>query len=518
MSPRMGPSVGPIQTVLAARGHGGYRQYRIPALAVTNAGTLLAVYDGRPTLDDLPSPADLVLRRSTDGGATWEPQRILRTGTGLHGFGDASLLVDRDTGTIFCFHAATTRWGFFESREGTAQTQHVDLSVSTDDGRSWSHRRITGQLKRPGIRGIFAASGAGTQIAAGAHAGRLLQPCVVLLSRDGRIAAAVAHSDDHGQNWTLGNPLDPAADGTHTNESSVAALPDGSVLLHSRATPHRLTARSADGGATFTRPVPVRQLPDPSDNGSVLALSGGGLVATHNAHQYLRRNTVLRHSPDDGTTWSAGIVLCPGPSAYSTTVQLPDGSVGVLYERGAYEEIVFARVPLADLTAQDVTNPPDDDTNPDHGPRPLPGHPDLLVELVPRSITTAPPKDWTFTEPHLVLGQADAGYGAAGKEVGQAAAQLVASRADLLANYGPPAPGIRPGDTLTYSAAVTNRGTKPVTVRPSGDVDGHAQQLAPGATAVWLHLNHRTTAPGSRPRIDWAVEHGPVPPNQTIRP
>ena len=513
-----GDPVGLFQTVLAARGTGGYRQYRIPALAVTNAGTLLAAYDGRPTLDDLPSPADLVLRRSTDGGNTWGSQRILRTGTGLHGFGDPSLLVDRHTGAVFCFHAATTQWGFFESLEGTAQTQHVDVSVSTDDGRSWSHRRITDQVKRPGIRGIFAASGAGTQISAGAHAGRLLQPCVVLLSDGGRIAAAVAHSDDHGHSWSLGEPLQPAADGTHTNESSVAALPDGSVLLHSRATPHRLAARSVDGGATFTRPVPVPRLTDPSDNGSLTALAGGGLLATHNAHPHLRRNTVARHSPDSGATWSDGIVLCPGPSAYSTAAQLPDGSIGVLYERGAYEQIAFARIDLADLTARDVTNPPDDDTNPSHGPRPLPDHPEIWVEIVPRSITPAPPQDWTFTEPFLVLGQADAGYGAAGKEVGQAAAQLVASRADLLANYGPPAPGIHAGDTLTYSAAVTNHGPAEVAVRPHGDLDGPLRRIAPGATAVWLHLNHLSTDPDTPPRIAWTVESGPILPNQPIQP
>lgn len=521
-------SAGPLatgQTVLATRGAGGYRQYRIPALALTTAGTLLAVYDGRPTLDDLPSPADLVLRRSTDDGETWEPQRILRTGTGLNGFGDASLLVDPDTGTIFCFHAATTQWGFFESLEGITHTQHVDLSVSTDDGHSWSHRRITGQLKRPGIRGIFAASGAGTRIGHGPFAGRLLQPCVVLLAGEGRIAAAVAHSDDHGHSWSLGEPLEPAADRTHTNESSLAALPDGTVLLHSRATPHRLSARSVDGGATFTRPVPVPELPDPSDNGSVLGLAGGGLVATHNAHRHLRRNTVVRHSPDAGTTWAGTVVLCPGASAYSTAAQLPDGSIGVLYEAGAYEEIVFARIPLAALTVPAALNPAPHpaDADPAHGPRPLPGHPELQVEVVPRSITPAAPQHFRFTEPHLVLAQADAGYGVAGKEVGQAAAQLVASRVDLLANYGPPAPGIHPGDTLTYSAAVTNHGTFPVTVYPHGDVDAEARTIAPGTTAVWLHLNHLNrlnhlaTAAGAPPRIDWAVESGPDVPRSPLR-
>ena len=100
------------------RGVGGYRQYRIPALAVSTRGTLLAAYDGRPNLDDLPNPIDLLLRRSYDNGVTWEPQQLVRTGSGLHGFGDPSLLVDTETGRIFMFHAAGTHAGFFEAVAG----------------------------------------------------------------------------------------------------------------------------------------------------------------------------------------------------------------------------------------------------------------------------------------------------------------------------------------------------------------------------------------------------------------
>ena len=508
-----GPAVdtgGEPAVVLARRGEGGYQQYRIPALALTNAGTLLAVYDGRPVLDDLPSPVDLVLRRSLDGGRTWEPQRILRTGAGLEGFGDASLLVDRDTGQIFCFHAASTEWGFFESEDGPERTQHVDVSISDDDGLSWRHRRLTGMLKPAGVRGIFAASGTGTQIADGPHAGRLLQPCVVLLSRGraGRIAAAIAFSDDHGETWTLGTPLSPSSDGTDTNENSVAALSDGTVLLHSRATPHRLVARSSDGGATFCVPVPDPGLPDPSDNGSVLRLSGRGdrLAATHNAHRHLRRNTVLRYSPDGGASWTKEAVLCSGASGYSTAVELPGGRIGVLYERGAYQEMVFASVSLRDLAEPGVGDSgPAQSGSVDSGPAPLPGHPHLLTEVVPRSITPAPPARWSFADPHVVLGQADAGYGSEGKEIGQAGAQVVATRRDFRANYGEPRTGLAAGDVVTYSAAVTNAGPDTAVVRPIGTIEdpGPARVLAPGATEVWLHLNHRLARAGEPFELGW---------------
>lgn len=66
---------------LATRGSGGYLQYRIPALAVSREGTLLAAYDGHPNLDDLPNPIDLLLRRTKDSGRTWGAQRVVRTAT-----------------------------------------------------------------------------------------------------------------------------------------------------------------------------------------------------------------------------------------------------------------------------------------------------------------------------------------------------------------------------------------------------------------------------------------------------
>ena len=130
----------------------------------------------------LPGPIDLLFRRSHDNGDTWEPHEVLRTGVGLEGFGDPSFIIDHDTGTILAFHATGTLAGFFEAVEGWEPpdlVQHVGLSVSDDDGRTWTHRIITEQLKRPGISGIFAASGTGTQVRSGRYKGRLVQPMVL---------------------------------------------------------------------------------------------------------------------------------------------------------------------------------------------------------------------------------------------------------------------------------------------------------------------------------------------------
>jgi sialidase-1 len=51
----------------------------------------------------------------------------------------------------------------------------------------------------------------------------------------------------------------------------------------------------------------------------------------------------MKRSLDGGNTWSSAICIEPDSSAYSTACELSDGSIGVLYERNAYQEIVFAK-------------------------------------------------------------------------------------------------------------------------------------------------------------------------------
>ncbi len=474
--------------MLARRGVGGYRQYRIPALAVSTRGTVLAAYDGRPNLDDLPNPIDLLLRRSTDNGRTWGPQQVVRTGTGLAGYGDPSLLVDTDTGRITMFHAAGTHAGFFEAAEGLEPedaVQHTDLSFSDDDGVTWRHRRLTGMLKRPGITGIFAAAGAGIRIHTGPYEGRLVQQFVVLFRGD--IMAASAYSDDHGETWTLGE-LVPGG-----NENKVACRADGSLLLHSRATPHRLTAVSTDGGHSYSAAEPHQDLPDPGDNGSLARFDGlpnvttlavpetvEWLIATHNHDTALRRNTVLKLSRDNGATWPQALVLCPGSSEYSTAARLPDGRIGVLHERQGYQEIVFTAV-----DPQALIDSPADALTHDGGTC-FAG--DLAFDVVLRSITPGRPARWRSVGETVTLAQADGGWSpSVWKEVGQGytpdAPQVLSNRESQDLNYGPVTAGYKAGDVLAFGARVVNRGAHAahdVVVRNGVENGTGTALLAPG--------------------------------------
>ncbi|WP_024818193.1 sialidase family protein [Arthrobacter sp. 31Y] len=508
-SPELPLAAPDVEHVLAVRGVGGYRQYRIPALAVSTRGTVLAAYDGRPNLDDLPNPIDLLLRRSYDNGVTWEPQQLVRTGSGLHGFGDPSLLVDTETGRIFMFHAAGTHAGFFEAVPGLTpddDVQHADVSFSDDDGDTWQHRRLTGQLKHSAITGLFAAAGQGIQIHVGPYKGRLVQQFVLLV--DGAIMAASAFSDDHGETWNLGDLIGAGPDGIGPNENKVVCLDDGRLLLHSRATPCRLSSVSEDGGQTWSPLRPIPELPDPSDNGSVARFDGlpgvaahatpetsEWLIASNNQDPQLRRNTVLSLSPDSGASWPAKLLLCEGSSAYSTVARLPDGNIGVLYERHGYREIVFASIPAEQLTGQLHRVPAAAQASLEPT--------GLVFDMELRSITPGRPAVWQNAgEFHVIPSTSDGEWDVqTWKEIGQGYSeqdQVLGTREAQDLNYGPIIPGYKARDILAFTGRIRNVGTKPTTgvvlLGPHNNADRFPPaDLLPGEHALYFTPTYTVT-------------------------
>lgn len=346
-------------TVIAQDGTGGWARHRIPALTATPAGDLLAVHDARYTIDDLPAPIDLVSQRSRDGGRSWGPPEVLRSGTGIDGYGDASLILDSQRGRLLLWCAASTYAGFFESGvaadDADPHVLHTDVGISADDGHTWTWQRKTaelrGQLGRHGsggepVSGLFPSSGSGLQLAEGSHSGRLLQS--FLLLRGSEFYVVVARSDDGGASWQLSGELGPGA-----NESTLCEIDDGRVLLHSRSVGSRLAAHSLDGGATFSTLQPVPNLVDPGCNGSLTSWdtqAGFRVVATHLDDPDLRRGLVLDLSPDGGRSWTERAVLTDAEAAYSTAVKTRAG-LAVLWETEGTRSLVCSVLDDSDFTA-----------------------------------------------------------------------------------------------------------------------------------------------------------------------
>lgn len=327
------------QVDLWKQGDGGIHTYRIPALVETRKGTLLAVADARyDSSRDLPGRIALVMRTSRDGGKNWSPSRVIRREeTG--GAGDASLLLDRKTGRVWCFYAyGPPGIGFPTAKPGAvtgSTTLQVHAMYSDDEGATWSAPvDLTPQIKDPAWEAIFPTSGTHFQTSQG----RYLVPMVVRHA-DKVVRSHNAYSDDAGKTWRIGPGI-----GDGTDESKAVELVNGTILQNMRNGARRAIARSTDGGVTFSRVTHDDALIDPSCNAGI-ARAGKRLVFT-NAASSKRERLTVRISDDHGVTWPRAKVLHEGPAAYSTVIPLRDGSLGVLYERGnsgAAERITFAR-------------------------------------------------------------------------------------------------------------------------------------------------------------------------------
>lgn len=362
---------------LATNGEGGFPNYRIPALTVTNRGDVLASYDGRPTAGDAPGPNSVLQRRSTNNGRTWQQQTVVHAGrpeTPKEGYSDPSYLVDRRTGHIFNFHVKSFDRGFGNSQPGVDPADRnvlqAEVSVSRDSGRTWTHKVITPDITPdPGWRSRFAASGQGIQLKYGEHAGRLLQQFTII-NGAGVFQAVSVYSDDHGKTWRAGQPI-----GVGMDENKTVELSDGRVMLNSRDSQrsgYRKVAYSEDGGVSYGAVTLDRELPDPANNASIVraypnAREGSAraavLLFSNAASSTQRVNGTIRMSFDDGKTWPVSRAFQPDGMAYSTLVTLPNGNVGLLYEpdagnggiRFAQFNLAWLRGVAASITADPVT-------------------------------------------------------------------------------------------------------------------------------------------------------------------
>ncbi len=368
----------------------GYACFRIPAVVETTAGTLLAFAEGRVDNCGDAADIDLVVKRSTDGGRTWGPLQVVADGGG-DTRGNPAPVVDAETGRILL--ASTYNEGRDDAGNCEVPCDRVPyLQYSDDDGATWSEPTSLDDELRPDDWNAWYATGPvhGIQLTRGSNAGRLVFSINAQSYASGRLTenhAALAYSDDGGDTWQLGavDTWPVAADDTFRQKPQESALlerADGSIYVNGREEGgtdlgHRTEAVSSDGGESFDEPFSA--LPDlysPTVQGSMLALR---TAAEDGYDRWLfaapadpdrRRTMMLRSSWDEGESWEGvdrGLVVTTDWSGYSDMVELPDRSVGLLYEGGAVDardEIRFARVTEDDLGPRRAADP----TTPDGAP------------------------------------------------------------------------------------------------------------------------------------------------------
>lgn len=344
-------------TEVFSPGTAGYHGFRIPSLLATQRGTLLAFAEGRPKSIADVGGNDLVLRRSTDGGRTWSPVRVIAE-DGPRSLNTPCAVQDRRSGRIILFYHKYPE-GTHEHTLPAGVTDEESLRammiVSDDDGQTWSPQiDITQQVKRPTVSFFSTGPGIGIQLRRGPHAGRIVMPTN---QREGKKSGDLfaMYSDDGGQTWTSGQPAPNPTEKGYGNEVQAVELADGRVMLNARnvgGNKVRKVTTSTDGGQTW---VPIRDEPaliEPVCQGSLLRYSDpldgkpSRILFCNPACTTGRRNGTVRLSYDEGQTWPVSKTLVPGAFGYSSLAVLPDGSIVCLFEGDAWKVIRLARFSL----------------------------------------------------------------------------------------------------------------------------------------------------------------------------
>ena len=159
--------------------------------------------------------------------------------------------------------------------------------------------------------------------------------------------AYAVYSDDGGHTWQYGDTA-PANTGEHANETQMAELDDGRLMLNARSFKDnkcRKTAFSSDGGVSWTALQDIPDLVEPECQASIIALptnTNATNQSRNNATTLLycgpnnplhRVNGELKVSNDLGQSWQKLATIYPGSFGYSSIGQLNDKHIGVLFER-----------------------------------------------------------------------------------------------------------------------------------------------------------------------------------------
>ncbi len=378
-----------IGVALRKAGDDGVNTFRIPGLATTNRGTLIGVYDvRRRSGGDLPGDIDVGMSRSTDGGRTWEPMRIIMDmgddpAWRYDGIGDPAVLVDRVKGTVWV--AATWSHGD-RSWRGSGQgltpeeTGQVMLVRSDDDGGSWSEPiNITQQVKKPEWCFVLMGPGKGITMRDGTlvFAAQYQDPPNQADKTAHRLPhSTIIYSVDNGQSWSVGTG---AFD--DTTEAQVVEVQPGELMLNCRynRAPVRVVMTTRDMGKTWQQhSTSQRSLIEPGSCMASLIDTTGGyrgpavdrttdskvarsrsddrrdngwLLFSNPDSTDVRRRMTIKASPDRGESWpeEQRLLLDEAKSAgYSCMTMIDDKTVGILYE-GSQAHMTFQRIALSEL-------------------------------------------------------------------------------------------------------------------------------------------------------------------------
>ncbi|MBR7098427.1 MAG: exo-alpha-sialidase [Clostridia bacterium] len=328
---------------------GQYMQHRIPGIVVTKRDTVIVYCEARkPLRGNYPAGGDwntmdIYIQRSEDHGESFGDPIYLARGEGDTLCVNNPVMIvgnDNTLHILYCKNYSINGGGLWYRR-------------STDDGLTWSaEREVT---KFASAVADFDCFAFGPTHGICTSKGVLMTPVWYVPERAGKdITAhgpskvAVFYSTDNGETWNLSVPASK-----NTNETDIAELSDGSIMLNSRIAPYRAVSVSQNGIDGWSETLYERALPDPGCcAGMVTADVKGlprGLLFVNCANSSAREYVTVKCSFDDGKTypkWTA--ITGEGVGGYSDIAVDSAGRVFVLYEENWGAKVHLATFSYSD--------------------------------------------------------------------------------------------------------------------------------------------------------------------------
>ncbi len=346
--------------VIYEAGTNGYFTYRIASMVATKEGSLLAFAAARKGKGGDWDPINIVMRRSTDRGKSWQPLQVVVEDGDLP-CDNAMPITDYETGEVHLLYQIDYAKCFYtkSSDDGVSWEKPVEITdvinrfkkiypwVVLAPGPGHGIQMMNGRLVVP----FWLSDGGGKEFGPN-HRGH--RPSIVVS----------VYSDDHGKSWQAGEVAVPDNDiSVIPNETSVIQLADGRVMFNARNESinyRRLITYSEDGATNWSEPYfhdaffepicfasMVRYSMQPAQSKNRILFCNpdsrhdpwvaGKASTPRSARNRHRTNLTVRMSYDEGHTWPVSKIVDPGIAGYSDMAVTSDGTIHVLYEGGSIE-------------------------------------------------------------------------------------------------------------------------------------------------------------------------------------
>ncbi len=240
-------------------------------------------------------------------------------------------------------------------------TFYTWLRTSTDNGITWSSPIILNQqIKSKGFTGICPGKGIEFNFN-----GKQRLAFAVYDTNDGYEKTSIIYSDDNGKTWERGEKIKAKGLAKKSSESQIVFLNENTIRIYSRNSAKYIGyADSTDGGKTWTHHFVDTSLKYCSDcmvsfiNYSKTLDGKRVIIASYPSTASRKLGVIKVGLIDKSNTvdWKYEYKVTDSQTnssyAYSCLTELPDGSIGLLYENGP-AEITYINLSFDELVSKE---------------------------------------------------------------------------------------------------------------------------------------------------------------------